>query len=66
MKTYDVYIANTEASEAEGEHSTSVRQSRSWNPDDAIQKLRDSGDFIPEKGDRVVRCVEVNRELNGQ
>jgi hypothetical protein len=54
MSTYDVYIRDQKG-------VSTILKSESWNPDDAIQGLRTKGDFIPEKGDVVTRCIEVDR-----
>jgi hypothetical protein len=54
MSTYDVYIRDRDG-------QTIIKRSESWNPDDAIERARVKGDFIPERGDRVTRCIEVDR-----
>lgn len=53
MNTYDVYIRDRKG-------ETIIKQLDSWNPDDAIDRARVKGDYIPEHGDRITRCVVVN------
>lgn len=54
VSIYDVYIRDRE-------NIVRIKESQAWNPDDAIGLLREEGDFIPETGDVVTRCVEVDR-----
>lgn len=56
MKQYDVYI---QAPTIEGPF---VRTVTAMDPDDAIHRCERRGDLIPAAGDRVVRCVLVNRD----
>lgn len=62
VKTYDVYIKTMATSSGGGEPHTTVQQARGRNPDDALTALQFKRLYIPSRGDRVVKFIEVDCE----
>lgn len=52
---WDVYVRSGSNGEV------AVERARADNPDDAIYQVRCGHRYIPEAGDVVIRCIEVDR-----
>ena len=50
---FDVYVRHSDG-------DVSIIKSFGTNPDDAIYRTREKGDYIPEKDDTVVLCIMVD------
>ena len=50
---WDVYVESGATGEIE------IVRVRSANPDDAIYELKLKGIYLPEGGDRIIRCIKI-------
>lgn len=57
MNAYDVYIVSPKLDRP------LIVPAQGNNPDDALTDCQRRADYVPEVGDRVIRCVEVDRHV---
>lgn len=60
MNNYDVYIVSPNLDRP------AVVEAKGTDPDDALSDCERRGNYFPKIGDRVIRCVEVNRNKLGK